>query len=226
MQFGAKSNIQQIIPFHFLCSNILLKLIKFLSQMPLLIPCHQSNYILPNKIILPTWLPIFPTQYQWNQTINSYIPQVDRSFNLDFGGSIQGKLHVGLVKPPRNRKLPFLQPVQSPATTRGDQYIRIPRCSCKPVRVDVIYVSTSFLVKNSGGRRYLGTAFRDLGQYSCILSTALMSCNDVLLTFLLGNIPSNPISKKVSFKFRLPKTPFQTLYYYPFQGICVYLRSE
>ena len=107
LQFGAKSNIQQIIPFHFLRSNILLKSIKFLSQMPLLIPCHQSNYILPNKIILPTWLPTFPTQYQWNQTINSYIPQVDRSFNLDFGGSIQVKLHLGLVKPPRNRKLPF-----------------------------------------------------------------------------------------------------------------------
>ena len=112
--------------------------------------------------------------------------QFDRVFNPgaynDYSDCIRTKLNLGPVKPPpRKGKLPF----------HDQSNLRLPQketdklealgvfAKREDVRVDVVYVSSSFVVKKPQGEHCLVTAFNDLDQYSHIFPTASTSCNYV-----------------------------------------------
>lgn len=201
------------------------------AKPPILLQSHNSSTHSIAVIVDPDG----QLQSSDRQNFISINKQFDQVFSPSIGcyndhsGHIRASVNIGPVEPPsRKGKLPLynhgnLQQLQSEADKLEQLGVL-----AKPedVGVEVKFVSPSFLVKKpNDGFRFV-TAFNNLCQYSRILPTANVSCNDVLRKLSSFKYLIKTDLTKSFFQIPLAKSSIPYLATVtPFKGIRVYLRS-
>ncbi len=158
------------------------------------VPCLQTSTPVPAKSSLPfsSAVTIDPDSLlspsektQFTELHRIY----DNVFNPRFGpyngqsGNVRAKVNLGSVVPPSSKpKLPVYKQSNLQQLQEEADKLEALGVLAKPedVGVDVLFASSSFLVKKPDGTFRFVTAFNELEQYTRILPTSTTTCDDVL----------------------------------------------